>query len=347
MIDPTPTLALPDGAPPASPSPSPGPARSRLARLGSRSADIRYLGVAGVLVVMCVVFAILRSDFTSHANLVNLLSSTSILALVALGLTFVMIAGQFDLSVGATLALCGFVYAWFFNDLHVGAPLSLVFTILAGGLLGGIVNGFLVGRLKMSFLVVTLGMLVLEQGLVQLVSTGQTKEVTSTFMDGLAFNAVAGVPVVMIVVVAAYAIATYFLRYSFFGRDVYAVGGNPLAAQLSGISVVRTVVLVFAIAGAGAAFGGVVQVARIGAASPSVGGTIVFDATAAVLLGGAALSGGVGSMGGTAIGVLFLGVLQNGLTLTGIPGYWQQIATGTIVIGSVLINQRTATNEVT
>jgi ribose transport system permease protein len=338
MTDTTSTVSMPEGAPAA-------PA-GWLARVGSRSAEVRYLGVAGVLVLMCVVFALLRGDFLSHANIVNLLSSTSILALVSLGLTFVMIAGQFDLSVGATLALCGFILAGLYNGLHLGAPLSIVLTILAGAVIGGGITGLLVGRLKMSFLVVTLGMLVLQQGLVQLVSTGQTKEVTSSFMDGLAFNTVAGVPVLVIVVVLAYALASYFLKYAFFGRDVYAVGGNAVAAQLAGINVVRTLVLVFAIAGAGAAFAGVVQVSRIGAASPAVGGTIVFDATAAVLLGGAALSGGVGSMGGTAIGVLFLGVLQNGLTLTGLPGYWQQIATGVIVIGSVLVNQRTTTSEV-
>jgi ribose/xylose/arabinose/galactoside ABC-type transport system permease subunit len=157
-------------------------------------------------------------------------------------------------------------------------------------------------------------------------------------MDGLAFNTVARVPVVVILVVVAYLVAWYVLRWSFFGRDIYATGGNPLAAQLSGINVVRTIIFVFAIAGAAAAAGGVVQAARIGAASPAVGGTIIFDATAAVLLGGAALSGGVGSVFGTTIGVLFLGVLQNGLTLTGLPSYWQQIVTGVIVIGSVLVN---------
>jgi ribose/xylose/arabinose/galactoside ABC-type transport system permease subunit len=314
----------------------PGP----FARFAARSANLHYLGVLAVLVVMCVVFALLRDNFLSHSNIVNLLSSTSILACVSLGLTFVLIAGQFDLSVGATLALCGLVFAALYNDAGLPAPVCVVLTVAVGALIGGLINGMLVGRLGMSFLVVTLGMLVLEQGVVQMVSGGQTKSITSSFMDGLAFNTVAGIPVIVVIVVVAYLVAAYFLRWSFFGRDVYAVGGNPLAAKLSGVNVVRTIVLVFAIAGAAAAFGGVVQVARIGAASPAVGGTIMFDATAAVLLGGAALTGGVGSIGGTAIGVLFLGVLQNGLTLTGLPSYWQQIVTGAIVVGSVLVNQR-------
>lgn len=305
-----------------------------------RLREVRYLGVAALLVVMIVAFEIVRSDFLSSANVVNLLGSTSILGLVSLGLTFVMIAGQFDLSVGATLSVCGFVFAGLYSGLGIPALPSALLTIAAGAAIGAGVSGVLVGRFNMSFLVVTLGMLVFEDGIVEWVSGGSSKEITSQFMNALAFNSVAGVPVVVIVVVVAFLFADYFLRHSFFGRDVYAVGGNPLAAELSGVSVVRTLILVFAIAGAGAALGSVVQVARIGAASPAVGGFIVFEATAAVLLGGAALSGGVGSVAGTAVGVLFLGVLQNGLTLSGLPSYSQQIATGAIVVCSVLINQR-------
>lgn len=312
--------------------------RSRLNGVLRHGTEIRYLGVVVVLIAMCVVFSLLRSSFLSYSNIVNLLSSTSILALVALGLTFVMIAGQFDLSLGATLALSGFVFYGAYEDLGIPALPAIIITIIVGALIGGLVNGTLVGRLKMSFLVATLGMLVLENGLVELVSDGQTHSFTSALMDGLAFNTIARVPVVVVLVVVAYLVAWYVLRWSYFGRDIYATGGNPLAAQLSGINVVRTIVLVFAIAGAAAAAGGVVQAARIGAASPAVGGTIIFDATAAVLLGGAALSGGVGSVFGTTMGVLFLGVLQNGLTLTGLPSYWQQIVTGVIVIGSVLVN---------
>jgi ribose transport system permease protein len=313
---------------------------SRLKGLLKNTTEIRYLGVIVVLIAMCVVFSLLRSSFLSYANIVNLLSSTSILALVALGLTFVMIAGQFDLSLGATLALSGFVFYGAYENLGIPALPAVIVTIIVGAMIGGLINGTLVGRLKMSFLVATLGMLVLEDGLVELVSDGQTHSFTSSLMDGLAFNTVARVPVVVILVVVAYLVAWYVLRWSFFGRDIYATGGNPLAAQLSGINVVRTIILVFAIAGAAAAGGGVVQAARIGAASPAVGGTIIFDATAAVLLGGAALTGGVGSVFGTTIGVLFLGVLQNGLTLTGLPSYWQQIVTGVIVIGSVLVNMQ-------
>lgn len=309
-------------------------------RLMQRSAEIRYLGVIVVLVVMCIVFALLRSSFLSSANVVNLLSSTSILAFVSLGLTFLLIAGQFDLSVGAILAFSGFVFYGAYENLGIPALPAIVITILAGAAIGGLVNGTLVGRLKMSFLAATLGMLVLLDGLVELVSDGQTRSFTSPLMDGLAFNSIAGVPIVVVLAVVAYLVAWYVLRWSFFGRDVYATGGNPLAARLAGINVVRTIVSVFAIAGAAAAAGGVVQAARIGAASPAVGGTIIFDATAAVLLGGASLTGGVGSVLGTGIGVLFLGVLQNGLTLTGLPSYWQQIVTGIIVIGSVLVNMR-------
>jgi ribose/xylose/arabinose/galactoside ABC-type transport system permease subunit len=135
------------------------------------------------------------------------------------------------------------------------------------------------------------------------------------------------------------AITQWVLRSTYFGRDVYAVGGNRDAARLSGINVGRTIMAVYAIAGLLAALGGVIQVARIGAASPLVGGTIVFDAAAAVLLGGTSFAGGIGGMTGTVVGVLFLGVLQNGLSVAGVQSFWQQVITGVILIAAVLIDQ--------
>jgi ribose/xylose/arabinose/galactoside ABC-type transport system permease subunit len=129
----------------------------------------------------------------------------------------------------------------------------------------------------------------------------------------------------------------FVLRRTYFGRDVYATGGNPRAARLAGVSVTRTLIAAYAFAGAMAALGGVLENAFISAASPvGAGTTILFDATAAVLLGGTALGGGIGGVGGTAVGVLFLGVLQNGLAIGGISGSWQQVISGTIVIIAVL-----------
>src|SRR5690606_5132719 len=133
--------------------------------------------------------------------------------------------------------------------------------------------------------------------------------------------------------------ALFVQRSTYFGRDVYAVGGNPEAARLSGVRVSRTLIAVYGIAGLLAALAGIIQVARIGAASPQVGGAVLFDAAAAVLLGGTSFAGGIGGVGGTAVGVLFLAVLQNGLSVAGVESYWQQIITGAILIAVVTLDK--------
>ena len=146
-------------------------------------------------------------------------------------------------------------------------------------------------------------------------------------------------PIPVWIMLVTLVLAVYVLRRTYFGRDVYAVGGNPAAAELSGIKVSRTLMAVYGIVGLAAALGGVIQSARIGAASPAVGEDIIFTAAAAVLLGGTAFSGGVGGVVGTAVGVLFLAALQNGLSVAGLQTFWQQIVTGAILIAAMLLDK--------
>jgi ribose/xylose/arabinose/galactoside ABC-type transport system permease subunit len=197
----------------------------------------------------------------------------------------------------------------------------------------------LIGRVGLPFLVVTLGTLTLYAGLVNLWSKTKTTQVISSTLDGLAFNHALGVPVTVWIMLAVWLAALFVQRSTYFGRDVYAVGGSADAARLSGVRVSRTLIAVYALAGALAAFAGIIQVARIGAASPQVGGTVIFDAAAAVLLGGTSFAGGVGGVGGTAVGVLFLATLQNGLSVSGVPSYWQQIITGAILVVVVTLDK--------
>jgi ribose/xylose/arabinose/galactoside ABC-type transport system permease subunit len=212
-------------------------------------------------------------------------------------------------------------------------------TVVFGVLVGAFVNGFLIGKVGLPFLVVTLGTLTLYSGLVNLWSKEVTTQVLSGTLTGLAFNNALGVPISVWVMVGVWLVALYVQRSTYFGRDVYAVGGSADAAQLSGVRVSRTLIAVYAIAGGLAGVAGVLQVARIGAASPQVGGTVIFDAAAAVLLGGTSFSGGVGGVGGTAIGVLFLATLQNGLSVSGVADYWQQIVSGGILIVVVTLDR--------
>ncbi len=290
-------------------------------------------------IALATIFAVVQPSFLSVANLFTLLGSMTILWIVALGLTFVLLTGGFDLSVGSTLALSGIVLAWLFNSLNIPIALAVLLTVGFGVVLGGGINGFLIGRVGASFMIVTLGTLTLFRGLVNLTSGTETESVVSSSLDALAFGRVLGIPIGLFVLTLTLVGAWYVLRHTYFGRDVYAVGGNAEAAKLAGVNVSRTIMLVYAIAGGAAALGGVVQVARLGAASPLVGDAIMFDAAAAVLLGGTSLRGGSGGVIGTAIGVLFLGVLSNGLAVSGVPSFWQQIITGLILATAAIADQ--------
>lgn len=288
---------------------------------------------------IAVIFALLQPAFLSMANMFTLLGSITILWIVALGLTFVLLTGGFDLSVGSSLALSGIALGWLLNSLNVPVVLAVLLTILFGFILGGGVNGFLIGKLGASFMIVTLGTLTLFRGLVNLTSNTKTISVNSPLLEEIAFGRVFGVPISLIVLLVTFAIAWYILKYTYFGRDVYAVGGNTEAARLAGVNVSRTILIVYGIAGAAAAFGGVVQVARLGAASPLVGESIMLDAAAAVLLGGTSLRGGSGGVVGTVAGVLFLGVLSNGLAVAGVQSFWQQIISGFILAVAAVADQ--------
>jgi ribose transport system permease protein len=304
-----------------------------------RLAETRFLGVLVLLVALLLFFSLTEERFLTSRNVEAMLTGAAILWLVSIGLTFVMISGGIDLSMGSMLALVGVMLGVFVNDLGLPVLVAVVLVLLTATALGGLTNGFLIGRLQLSFLVFTLGTLSLFRGVLNLWSDGQTTQVVSSSLDAIAFNHVFGAPVPVLIMAATYLVARYVLQSTYFGRDVYAVGGNPAAARVSGISVARTVALVYAIAALFAALAGVLQVARIGAASPLVGETIIFDAAAAVLIGGTSFAGGSGGVTGTAVGVLFLAVLQNGLATAGVESFWQQVVSGVILIAAVLLDR--------
>ena len=311
----------------------------RLARLGAWAAGNQYVGVLVVLLLLVIVFAIREPRFLTVANIRVMLTGVAVLWMISLGLTVVMLTGGFDLSLGSMLALSGFIFVGFYLHLGVPALAAIVLTVAAGALIGALVNGFLIGGLGMPFLVVTIGTLSLYQGITYLVSNGETTSLTSSLLDSIGFDDVFGVPITVWIMIGTLVVALFVLRMTYFGRDVYATGGNATAARLAGVNVTRTLMVAYGIAGAMAALAGVLQAAFISAASPVGSGTVIFDATAAVLLGGTVLGGGIGGVGGTVVGVLFLGVLQNGLSLAGIASAWQQVISGAIVIHAVLGQQ--------
>ncbi len=306
---------------------------------GVFSASSRYAAVLVLLVSIFVFLSLTQPNFFTRPNLENLLTSVSILFVVSIGMTFVVLTAGIDLSVGSMLALMGILLSQLFNNVGLPAWLAIIGTLAAGALLGALVNGVLIGKVGLSFFVVTLGTLSLYQGIVNIWSGTKTTYITSPLIDWFGFGSIFGVPSPIWIMSATYLIAFVVLRWTYFGRDVYAVGGNIEAARLSGINVSRTLIFVYGIAGLAAALGSVIQDGRLGAASPIVGQSIPLDAAAAVLLGGTSFLGGVGGVTGTAVGVLFIGTMQNGLSIAGVSSFWQQVVTGVILILAVAIDR--------
>lgn len=299
----------------------------------------RYFAVLILFAALFVYFSVTQDRFLTSGNIDVMITGSSILWMVAMGLTFVMLTGGFDLSLGSLLALSGIAMGTFMNEWGVPLGIAIVMTIAFGLLVGSLVNGMLIGWAQLPFLVVTLGTLTLYSGLVNFWSNQATQPVESDALTGLAFNHALGLPVPAWIMIGVFLFALFVQRSTYFGRDVYAVGGSVEAARLSGVRVRRTLIAVYGIAGMLAGLAAVMQVARIGAASPQVGGQVIFSAAAAVLLGGTSFAGGIGGVGGTVFGVLLLGTLENGLSVSGVAPYWQQIITGLILVAVVALDR--------
>lgn len=302
---------------------------------GLWGATRRFRAVLLLLTGMLVYFGVVQNGFVASTNIESLLVNVSVLWVVAMGMTFVILSGGFDLSVGATAALAGIMTA---KTLGLGLPggVVVVLVIAGGALLGGVVNGLLIGRLGLSTFVVTLASMIAFTGVVDLWGKAQSFYVTAPIVHTLGFDHFAGLPIPIWVMAVVFLVALYVQSRTYLGRDVYAIGGSPAAAGLAGIRISRTLVIVYAVVGAAAALGGLLAVGRIGAATPQVDNSLPLQAIAAVLLGGTALTGGAGGVGGTALGVLFIGVLNNGLSLSGVATDWQNVVTGVILVFAVL-----------
>jgi ribose/xylose/arabinose/galactoside ABC-type transport system permease subunit len=304
-------------------------------RLQQAWAATRHFRPVLVLLVLLTIGMSFAPGFLTLTNIENLLTAVAVLWIVAIGMTFALIGGGADLSVGALGALVGIVMA---KLLALGVPggFAVLAAVLAGTVVGGAINGVLIGRFGLSFFLVTLASMTALTGVVNLWSNTESFFVTAPVAGDIGVNHYLGLPAPIWLMIAAFVIALYVQRRTYFGRDVYAVGGSITAAKLSGIRTARTLIAVYAVVAFCASVSGIVVVGQIGAASPQVNQTLPLQAIAAILLGGTSLSGGQGGVGGTALGVLFIGVLQNGLSIANVSGFWQQVVTGVILVAAVL-----------
>ncbi|MBM3677782.1 MAG: ABC transporter permease, partial [Actinobacteria bacterium] len=298
-----------------------------------------YLGVGTMLVALIAFFAASQPEFLTYDNLINILETNAVLLVVSVGLTFVMLTGGFDLSIGGVLALSGVLLS---KLLGGGVPtwVAVALVLGAGILMGSLLNGVPIASLGVSFFVVTLGMLALTRGLGLVWTDGQTQGLyDETGLRTLADGRVAGIPASVLIAVGVLLAGGAVTRSTGFGRMVYVVGGNAEAARLAGIDVVRVRIAVYALCGGLAALAGTLEAGRLAAAAPDTDVGIELTAAAAVLLGGTSFVGGSGGMLGTFLGTLFLGVLQNGLIIASISAYWQGVISGAVLVMSVLIDR--------
>ena len=310
-----------------------------MASLAERVKPREFLSRSGPLwglVILCIVMTILSPYFLTFNNLFNVGTQIAVIAILALGQTFVIVSGGIDLSVGSVLGLAGIVFGWATAVANLPLPLALALGVGAGAS-AGLINGLLITLGNLPPFIATLAMLSAARGLALVISGGIPLNPIPGPILSLGSGDLFGfVPLPVILMLVMWAITVGILRSTYAGRAMYAIGGNEEASRLSGINVSRQKLLIYTLSGLFAGIAGILLTARLASAQPQAGFTFELDAIAAVVIGGASLSGGVGSASGTLIGALILGVLRNGLNLLNVSAFWQQVVIGAVIALAVM-----------
>lgn len=301
---------------------------------------ISKLGPLIGLILLIIVVSIMNPSFLTISNIFNVLRQVSISAIIAFGMTFVILTGGIDLSVGSTLALTGAVAA----SLLAGGidPIISMGVALILGLILGAINGLIITKGKVAPFIATLATMTIYRGFTLVYSNGKP---ISGLGDHASFQLfgkgyLLGIPIPVITTIFAFAVLAFILHKTTFGRRVYAVGGNEEAAKLSGIHADRVKIAVYAISGFMASLSALILTSRLNSAQPTAGESYELDAIAAVVLGGTSLNGGKGWIFGTLIGALIIGVLNNGMNLIGVSSFWQQVVKGIVILLAVLLDRK-------
>jgi ribose transport system permease protein len=302
--------------------------RSLFGREGAR----RFFPVF-LLVALAIAFSLTSSRFLQFNNLMIVAQQAVVLLVAALGMTFVVIAGSIDLSVGAIVAIAALVAAKTSGSIGFLAILPAC----AIGVLCGLVNGFIVAKGKVPSFIVTLGAMVVYRGIVLYFTRGAPVSIVNeSFLDAYS-GRTAGIPNSVLIALVLIGIAAFMLNLTVFGREVRAIGGGERIAHLSGIRVDRAKILIFVLSGLLCGMAGLLQGARAMAATAQLGEGLELDAIAAVVVGGTPLTGGVGSIQGTILGALIITILSNGMNIIGLDPYFQNIVKGLVLVLSVFI----------
>ncbi len=296
----------------------------------------RY-GIAIAFVLICILLSILHPAFLTLSNLRVILTQVSINALLAFGVTFVIITGGIDLSLGSVLAVAGIAAAIFAHP----DTYPLVVPIAAGlgtGIIFGAFNGLIITKSKVPPFIVTLGTMTIARGLALIFSNGRPVSNLSDAFNFIGGGTIGGIPFPIIILVLAFIVCALLLGRTTWGRYMYAVGGNELAAKASGINVNKVKMMVYTLCGGLAGIAGVLLTSRITTGQPNAGMGFELDAIAAAIIGGTSTSGGTGNMVGTLLGALLIGVISNGLDLMNVSSYYQLVIKGLIIVGAVVLD---------
>jgi ribose transport system permease protein len=292
---------------------------------------VNRFGLLAVILIGITVMSQISPVFLTPLNFTNVLYVSSTVAVVAIGQMFVLLVGGIDLSVGAVVALSSVLGVGLAVDFGLPTPLAVMVALLAGAAFG-FLNGFLTTKFKISALIVTLGTMSIARGIAFLYTGGSNIAPLPTDLKAVGNATIGGIPVVIIFALVLAVVAHVVLTKTRFGRSVYAVGGNPMAAKLSGIRSDRIVIFAFMISGLLAAVGGIMTSLRLGAASASAGQGLELLVIAAVVIGGTSLFGGEGRVLGTLLGVLLLGLVDNSINLLAVPANFDEIVSGVIIV---------------
>jgi len=311
------------------------------------------------LFILTIAFTVILSNrginFLSPINLVTITKHVAITAILGIGMTFVILTGGIDLSVGSIVGLCGMIAG---GLIHQGLVLNslgitiffqvwvIILITLALGILLGLANGVIITRFGVAPFIGTLGMMYIARGLANIRSGGATfpnlqgkEALGNTGFPFLGAGKILGLPVSIWILIVMLAAAIYVSKKTPLGRHIYAIGGNSRAARLSGVKVKRITLVVYAFSGFCAAVVGLIIASQLVAAHPATGETYELSAIAAVVLGGTSLSGGIGSVGGTIIGAFVMGILGDGLVMMGVSEFWQNVIKGVVIIAAVIFDQ--------
>lgn len=290
------------------------------------------------LIALCILISIVSPRFLTVSNISNVLTQVSVNAIIAIGMTFVILTGGIDLSVGSILAICGAVSAVIVKSTG-SIFLAVTIPIIIGAGIG-LFNGFFISKCRLQAFVATLATMTIFRGLTYVYTNGNPVSSLTNTYNNIANTKIGIIPLPVIFTIIITIIAYYFLNKTRFGRHLYAVGGNEDSARLSGIKTIKIKTIVYVVCGAAAGLSGIIATSRIGSASPNAGAGFELDAIASVVIGGTSLLGGEGSVIGTIIGALIIGVLNNGLNLLNVSPFYQQIVKGVVILLAVLADKK-------